>query len=40
MIICIDPSGTGTTAIVIYKNNKVIRKEQYYSKDWKKILNL
>ncbi|ALA98263.1 hypothetical protein SKUN_001396 [Spiroplasma kunkelii CR2-3x] len=31
----IDQSGTGTTGLVVYEDNKVIRKEQYYSKDWK-----
>ncbi|QIA67090.1 hypothetical protein [Spiroplasma citri] len=35
----IDPSGTGTTGIVIFENNKLIRKEEYYRKDWKCHVN-
>ncbi|ALA97348.1 hypothetical protein SKUN_00445 [Spiroplasma kunkelii CR2-3x] len=31
----IDPSGTGTTGIVVYKDNKLIIKELYDNKDWK-----
>ncbi|WP_253301213.1 hypothetical protein [Spiroplasma endosymbiont of Phyllotreta cruciferae] len=31
----IDPSGTGTTAIVIYKDNKLIEKLEFTNKNWK-----
>ncbi|WP_424525732.1 hypothetical protein [Spiroplasma endosymbiont of Glossina fuscipes fuscipes] len=31
----IDPSGTGTTAIAIFEDNKLIRKELFDNKDWK-----
>ncbi|PWF97471.1 hypothetical protein SMH99_00670 [Spiroplasma poulsonii] len=31
----IDPSGTGTTAIVVYKNNKLIDKQEFTNKGWK-----
>ncbi|PQP78493.1 hypothetical protein C6B38_05635 [Spiroplasma sp. ChiS] len=31
----IDPSGTGTTGIVIYEDNKIIHKQEFFSKDWK-----
>ncbi|MFX4056718.1 MAG: hypothetical protein EHV01_000035 [Spiroplasma sp. hy2] len=31
----IDPSGTGTTAIVVYKNNKLIDKQEFINKNWK-----
>ncbi|MFX4057069.1 MAG: hypothetical protein EHV01_001885 [Spiroplasma sp. hy2] len=31
----IDPSGTGTTAIVVYKDNKLIDKQEFINKDWK-----
>ncbi|AXF95185.1 hypothetical protein SDAV_00190 [Spiroplasma phoeniceum P40] len=31
----IDPSGTGTTAIVIYEDNKLIKKLDFTNKDWK-----
>ncbi|WP_338966176.1 MULTISPECIES: hypothetical protein [unclassified Spiroplasma] len=31
----IDPSGTGTTAIVIYENNKLIKQNEFTSKYWK-----
>lgn len=30
----IDPSGTGTTAIVFYVNNKSIDKSEYTNRDW------
>ncbi|WP_253301646.1 hypothetical protein [Spiroplasma endosymbiont of Phyllotreta cruciferae] len=30
----IDPSGTGTTAIVLYSNNKLIDKMEYKHYDW------
>ncbi|WP_186823373.1 hypothetical protein [Spiroplasma phoeniceum] len=31
----IDPSGTGTTGIVIYEDNKLIKKLDFTNKDWK-----
>ncbi len=31
----IDPSGTGTTAIVIYEDNKLIEKLEFTNKNWK-----
>ncbi|WP_338963743.1 MULTISPECIES: hypothetical protein [unclassified Spiroplasma] len=31
----IDPSGTGTTAIVVYKNNKLIDKKEFINKNLK-----
>lgn len=31
----IDPSGTGTTAIVVYIKNKLIEKYEFTNKDWK-----
>ncbi len=31
----IDPSGTGTTAIVIYEDNKLIEKLKFTNKNWK-----
>ncbi|MFX4057330.1 MAG: hypothetical protein EHV01_003320 [Spiroplasma sp. hy2] len=31
----IDPSGTGTTAIVIYEDNKLIKQNEFTSKYWK-----
>ncbi|MBH8622812.1 hypothetical protein TS70_02655 [Spiroplasma sp. hyd1] len=30
----IDPSGTGTTAIVIFEDNKLIDKSEYTNRDW------
>ncbi|QIA69872.1 hypothetical protein GL981_12800 (plasmid) [Spiroplasma citri] len=35
----IDPSATGVTGIVVFENNKLIRKEEYYRKDWKCHVN-
>ncbi|QJU61894.1 hypothetical protein [Spiroplasma citri] len=34
----IDPSATGVTGIVVFENNKLIRKEEYYRKDWNVML--
>ncbi|ALA96958.1 hypothetical protein SKUN_0033 [Spiroplasma kunkelii CR2-3x] len=31
----IDPSGTGTTGIVVYENNKLIKKYEFTNKYWK-----
>jgi len=31
----IDPSGTGTTAIAVYEDNKLIEKLEFTNKDWK-----
>lgn len=31
----IDPSGTGTTGIVIYEDNKLTHKQEFFNKDWK-----
>ncbi|WP_338964939.1 MULTISPECIES: hypothetical protein [unclassified Spiroplasma] len=31
----VDPSGTGTTAIVIYEDNKLIEKLEFTNKNWK-----
>ncbi|WP_186823430.1 hypothetical protein [Spiroplasma phoeniceum] len=31
----IDPSVTGTTAIVLYLNNKIIHSQDFFNKDWK-----
>ncbi len=30
----IDPSGTGTTGIVVYEDNKLIEKQEFTNKDW------
>lgn len=30
----IDPSGTGTTAIVVYEDNKLTEKQEFTNKDW------
>ncbi|MFJ1522788.1 hypothetical protein [Spiroplasma sp. ald] len=30
----IDPSGTGTTAITVFKDNKLINKSEYTHRDW------
>lgn len=30
----IDPSGTGTTAIVVYRDNKIVHKKEFFNKDW------
>lgn len=34
----IDPSGTGTTAIAVFENNKIIRKIEIINKNWLKQL--
>ncbi len=34
----IEPSGTGTTAIVIFENNILLDKQEFKNKDWKKSL--
>lgn len=31
----IDPSGTGTTAIVVYENNILLDKQEFTNKNWK-----
>ncbi|AXF96445.1 hypothetical protein [Spiroplasma phoeniceum] len=31
----IDPSGTGTTGIVIYEDNKLVKQHEFKNKDWK-----
>ncbi len=30
----IDPSGTGTTAVAIFEDNKLIDKSEYTNRDW------
>ncbi len=35
----IDPSGTGTTAIVVFENNKLIDDYEFINKDWIKQID-
>ncbi len=35
----IDPSGTGTTAIVVFENNKLIDNYEFINKDWIKQID-
>ncbi len=35
----IDPSGTGTTAIVVFENNKLINDYEFINKDWIKQID-
>ncbi len=35
----IDPSGTGTTTIVVFENNKLIDDYEFINKDWIKQID-